>query len=590
MKRHAKGQQKPTEQSVSTAQLQLPTVSCEADFLPHYQAGDSVEASSDAIAILRSETALSRFPLHRLTKGKDVRIELKGQATAVLWRVNHNSGYGQPGALAYKIDTLFINRRIEELGRPVPKTIRLGSLREIAEEIGSGTNTTPVKQAILQNATASITAKISYRARGGGERWLEAVFNRYSVVFTGEKLPGGEEADAVYLVLNDIYQEVLDNAVFRPLDYDYMKSLPPIAQRFYEIVSYQIYAALRHNNPRAKLLYSDYCLLSTAMRYFDFDHVKKQMYKALRSHVQSGYLARVEYERIVNEHGEADWFMHFTPGPNAGREFAAFTGAGQTRKPKSPRAPKPQRIGKDSLQLPFPKAAENGGEQPPSTEQHQNPSSAPTETNPAPLEPADATLVERLVAAQLNRSDAERFARQCPDVCLRQLDYLPYVEEFKISQGAYLRRAIEGDYGPPGGYSRAHAARKRALANDHRQAKETSRQAEGDARQSHRERFYGAFCAHVIQTVDGLETALPAASAAFGKEEEKTRDTLANGPFAGRPLTVKSLQEFDLPVARAERFLAFVRGATRRFPELSHLPHLDFWKWDEAANTTPFRF
>ena len=86
-------------------------------------------------------------------------------------------------------------------------------------------------------------------------------------------------ADAVYLVLNEIYLKVLNAAVTRPLDYDYMKSLPPAAQRFYEIVSYQIYAALLHENERAKLRYSEYCLLSTATRYLDFDHVKKQMYK-----------------------------------------------------------------------------------------------------------------------------------------------------------------------------------------------------------------------------------------------------------------------------------------------------------------------
>jgi hypothetical protein len=45
----------------------------------------------------------------------------------------------------------------------------------------------------------------------------------------------------VYLVLNDPYREVLNNAPTRPLDYEYLKTLTPSAQRFYEIVSYKIW-------------------------------------------------------------------------------------------------------------------------------------------------------------------------------------------------------------------------------------------------------------------------------------------------------------------------------------------------------------
>ena len=53
------------------------------------------------------------------------------------------------------------------------------------------------------------------------------ISHRYSVVFTGEKLPDGRKADAVYIVLNDIYMQVLNGAMTRPLDYDYLKACPP---------------------------------------------------------------------------------------------------------------------------------------------------------------------------------------------------------------------------------------------------------------------------------------------------------------------------------------------------------------------------
>ena len=227
------------------------------------------KATDETLTVLRTETALSRFPLHRIAKKSgDITIEIHNQAAAVQWSVSHNTKYGQPGPLAYRIDTLLVNRRIEEAGKPVPRLIRLGSLPEIARELGfTGHNWNLLRRAIHQNASAYITAKISYRAADRSERFLEAGFNRYSVIFTGEKLPTGEVANAVYLVLSDIFLDVLNTALWRPLDYDYMKSLPPGAQRFYEIVSYQIYAALHHGNPRAKFSYSEYCLLSTAIRY-----------------------------------------------------------------------------------------------------------------------------------------------------------------------------------------------------------------------------------------------------------------------------------------------------------------------------------
>ena len=118
--------------------------------------------------VIRVETALSRYPIHRLAKQGRIAIELKetteGGETALWWEVSHNSRYGQPGPLAYKLDTLVVNRRIEAAGRPIPRYIRLGSLKEIARELDLGGNTAAVKRALLQNAGAFITARIKYPA------------------------------------------------------------------------------------------------------------------------------------------------------------------------------------------------------------------------------------------------------------------------------------------------------------------------------------------------------------------------------------------------------------------------------------------
>src|ERR671927_482562 len=237
---------------------------------------------------IRIETALSRFPVHRLSKRGNINIEIRETTPAgelkTKWEVDYPKRTGQPGQLAYKVDTLIVNRRIDDKRPSIPKIIQLGSLSEICRELGmrvSGGNSNEIKKALRQNAFAGITAKITYRATDGTERSLEAAFTRYSVIFTGEKFPDGRRANAVYVILNDVYMKILKEAQTRPLDYDYLRDLPPAAQRFYELIGFQVHAP----------------------------------------HLKSGYLAKVEFQAQPKEGGETDWLMLYTPGRRAEAEF-----------------------------------------------------------------------------------------------------------------------------------------------------------------------------------------------------------------------------------------------------------------------------
>jgi hypothetical protein len=280
---------------------------------------------------IRVETAFSRYPVHRLAKKGSVQIEIEERdetgALSAKWEVSYNNRFGQPGQLAYKVDTIVVNRRIDEGGRPLPKVIRLGSLRDICRElnVNEGQATLNVKRALHQNASAYINARVSYTASDRSERHIEFGATRYDVVFTGKKLPDGRTADAVYIILHDLYRELLDGVQKRPLDYDYLKELPPGPQRFYELLSFQIYAALKHKRPRARLLYSEYCTYAPQVRYFDYDHVKKQMYKVHAPHRKSGYVSAVEFRETKDREGKPDWEMLYTPGRRAKAEFRAFT-------------------------------------------------------------------------------------------------------------------------------------------------------------------------------------------------------------------------------------------------------------------------
>jgi hypothetical protein len=296
---------------------------------------------------IRVETALSRYPIHRLAKKGIVAIDLEGD-NDVRWEVTYNSRYGQPGPLAYKVDTLIVNQRIDEMSRPLPERIRIGSLSDICRALGTysnGGNIADVKRAFLQNAFTAINATIRGKTKAGKDKWFEIAYTRYSVVFTGETLPDGTEADGVYVILNPPYRDLLNHVELRPLDYDYLKQLAPGAQRFYELLSFQIYGAIAGSRPRAKMLYSDYCKYAPQTRYPDFDHMKKQMYKVHVPHRESGYITKVDYQQTIDGKGLLDWEMFYTPGPKAFTEFRAFTNR-QLPQLKAPEQPTIAKTGK----------------------------------------------------------------------------------------------------------------------------------------------------------------------------------------------------------------------------------------------------
>jgi hypothetical protein len=278
---------------------------------------------------IRTETAINQFPFYRLSKGKEpvqiaIVTENKRGKVSTRWEVSANQKYGHPGSLAYKLDTLLINRLIDEARPNVPEILKLGSLRDIAEELNCGKDTNLIKKALHQNASAYITANLLFQGSDGTEKEFNFGATRYEVIFYGEKLPNGKRADAVYIVFHRSYHEMLSHARTRPLDYGYLKELSPSSQRLYELIAPQIFSALKNDNPRAKYLYSEFCQRAPLTRYHEWEDVKKQLYKVHRPHKESGYLKAVEFEETVDASGVIDWVMWYTPGRKAKAEFKRF--------------------------------------------------------------------------------------------------------------------------------------------------------------------------------------------------------------------------------------------------------------------------
>ena len=127
-----------------------------------------------------------------------------------------------------------------------------------------------------------------------------------------------------------------------------MKELPPAAQRFYEIISRKIFAALKNHYPSAKIAYSEYCTFSAQLRHYERQPVQDQMAKVLRHHKQSGYITAVRYEPTIDAENKPDWILYLTPGPKAQAEFAVAHG----RKPRKAVAPKESEVGDNQLRQP----------------------------------------------------------------------------------------------------------------------------------------------------------------------------------------------------------------------------------------------
>jgi len=477
---------------------------------------------------IRIETALSRFPLHRLAKRGNISIEIseKNEAGEIKtkWEVTHNSKYGQPGPLAYKVDTLIVNRRIDDARPAIPKLIKLGSITEITQELGlSHHDTGKIKKALLQNVGALITARINYKGNDGAERSFEAAFTRYSAIFTGEKFPDGTKADAVYLILNDVYLKVLNDAQTRPLDYGYLLELPPAPRRLYELLSFQMFAALVNERPRAKMLYSYYCTRAPQTRYPDYEHVKKQMYKVHTPHLKSGYLAKVEFQEQRGESGELDWMMLYTPGRKAKAEFRAFNEPGRTlgKKRKPP----------EQLALPSPTAP------PP------QPAQIVRESEPE-LDP----LVTKLISFHIAEPTARELIRDYRKSVELQLRALPYRNTNKIKDlAAWLVVAIKESHQLPEAITEAQAKEEEVRKAQAKRDAHEARQRDEEAR---RAAYFDYLRARAAKT----ESERPEAYRGFLDDTSAKRAELEADPTSKGQAKKILLRVFDDEQSHLERF------------------------------------
>ena len=503
---------------------------------------DEFTSGSIRIIPLRSETALSRFPIHRLSKKGSIKIRQTKKnshgKTVVVWEVRN-----PPGPLGYKLDTAIINRRIDEhrYKGEIPRLIKLGSLGNICEELGlglGGRTTDQIKEALIENAAALITARLNYRAIDGTEEYFEFASTRYAIILTGQKLPDGRKADAVYIHFHDLYWPLLNRSQTRPLDYEYLLSLPPAAQRLYELVSFLIFGSLRHQRDCATMPYSELCATAPLTRYRTWEQAKKQLYKLHRPHLDSGYLKSVDFEATTDSNGQPDWIIRYTPGARAKREFREFTKtAAQRREERAAAAPR------------LLSAA---------------PRSAPAEASPSPDRAGaeDATLIEGLCAVGFSERDARELAAGHPESSRHELDLWPHRDKSAMRNPlGLLRTAItKGDYAPP------PDAEKTILTAERKRETEKAA-AEQKPRDDHREQLTDAYHDYLRPERERIERE-------YAEEYKRFAD------FIAAQRVLKNLS----PARREMIELGFFEEFVEERPELGVLT---FWQWDAERAASP---
>ena len=177
------------------------------------------------------------------------------------------------------------------------------------------------------------------------------------------------------------------------------------------------------------------------------------------------------------------------------------------------------------------------------------------ETSAAEETAADG-LVEELVTHDLNRGDAIRLAREKPDQCRRQLEYLKFLIQthfvFRRSKGGYLYTAIKEENGPPTGYEEARRAEAQSIKERAHQSAELAHSA---AKQN-----------RLRKTLDRLEIDQPAVYSAFLEYVEKNKQVALDKPILRSAPEVRDLliRSFETDAMRLELFEDYLTAQTVR--------------------------
>lgn len=279
---------------------------------------------------LRSEFHFLKFPFFNLctrqSKINEIEV-LEEEKTEegkieIWWRVSRNVNTDFPSSFARRLHKKVIEKSINSMDKPIYPLVKLGSLRQICTKMNiveSGENLKEIKKALRDIKAATIDVKGTFRKKekNGIKKFFEGIFSLYDMVFfTGETLPDGTKADAVYVLLNDMYVQNFNNNFVVPLDYKYLQSINgDIASRMYEVFSVWFYPALENGKQYIQKKYSEICSYFPLTRQNVKWKARGQLKSAHQQHIANSLLASEPEWIDINE--KDDWLIRYYIGTRA---------------------------------------------------------------------------------------------------------------------------------------------------------------------------------------------------------------------------------------------------------------------------------
>lgn len=316
-----------------------------------------VESEVSLLPVLRAEFNFLKYPFFDLSHktSKRNQIEVREIVTTeegklnTLWKVTRGLEQNFPSSFARKVHIEVVERTINELRKPIPQLVRLGCMSDICRKLSinnSGKNFKAIKQALIDIKVATIETKRTFKTKENNKtkKFFEGYFNLYEMVFfAGERLPDGEIADAVYVLLSAMFIQNYNNGFTVPLDIKYLQNLRgDITHRMYECLSLWFFPALENGKDSIQKPYSTLCNYFPLTRHSTKAEARKQLRTSHDQHIASGFLAS-EPEWIPISEKKDDWLIKYSIGPKALEWYRSIKTDRQSLEIESEPSPKSHR-------------------------------------------------------------------------------------------------------------------------------------------------------------------------------------------------------------------------------------------------------
>ncbi len=276
----------------------------------------------------RAEVNFLVLPYFSLDKGKGLykKIQFKdmrqmgNEKFEVEWTVTPNPDFGLPTDFDRRLQRA-IEYSLSSMNRPITNPVPLPTYRELSRIMGltcNGRFVENVKHGLGAMNTASIMSKMCYFKKSQ-KAWIEQRFHLYErIVFKGKIEADGQIADKNYAYFTEPYLSNLNSMYVRPIDFEYLKALKPVAARLYELLGVKFYGY----NEFIQYKYSTLCTLVPVHRQKAFSRARQQLEAAHKELKHTEFLKSAQWISIPDV--KNDWYVRYEPGDRFFKEVAGL--------------------------------------------------------------------------------------------------------------------------------------------------------------------------------------------------------------------------------------------------------------------------